>query len=111
MILLVLFWIKYAIALISLSENYSLSMEPIKTSSIFFVFIFAARGLDQVAEKVLSYLDANSLKNAEVVCKEWYRVISEGMLWRKLIQKKVRSDPLWLGLSERRGWYVYQKSL
>ena len=68
-------------------------------------FSYLARGLDQVAEKVLSYLDATSLRSAELVCKEWYRVISEGMLWKKLIQKKVRSDPLWQGLSDRRGWY------
>ena len=75
-----------------------------------FLKFLSARGLDQVAEKVLSYLDAAFLKNAELVCKEWYRVISEGMLWKKLIQKKVRSDPLWQGLSERRGWYVFYRT-
>eukprot|EP00795_Rhopilema_esculentum_P012127 gene12127-2731_t len=69
-----------------------------------FISALPERGLDQVAEKVLSYLDAVSLRNAELVCKEWYRVISEGMLWKKLIQRKVKTDPLWQGLSERRGW-------
>ena len=44
---------------------------------------------------------------AELVCKEWYRVINVGMLWRKLIERKVRTDSMWKGLSERRGWYVY----
>lgn len=49
-------------------------------------------------------MDADSLKAAELVCKEWLRVISEGMLWKKLIERKVRTDSLWRGLAERRGW-------
>uniref|UniRef100_A0A667FMY1 F-box and WD repeat domain containing 11 n=1 Tax=Lynx canadensis TaxID=61383 RepID=A0A667FMY1_LYNCA len=49
-------------------------------------------GLDHIAENILSYLD---------------RVISEGMLWKKLIERMVRTDPLWKGLSERRGWDQY----
>ena len=35
------------------------------------------------------YLDANSLSAAELVCTAWLRVISEGMLWKKLIEGKV----------------------
>lgn len=53
------------------------------------------------------YLDPNSLKAAELVCREWLRVISEGMLWRKIIERKVRTDLLWHGLSERRKWNQY----
>lgn len=64
----------------------------------------AARGLDHIAENILSYLDAKSLCAAELVCKEWYRVTSDGMLWKKLIERMVRTDSLWRGLSERRGW-------
>lgn len=71
----------------------------------FVLFFFTAKGLDHIAENILSFLDANSLCAAEIVCKEWYRVISDGMLWKKLIERKVRTDPLWRGLSERRGWY------
>jgi len=52
-------------------------------------------------------LDAESLKSAELVCKEWLRVISEGMLWKKLIERKVRTDSLWRGLAERRNWMQY----
>lgn len=63
-----------------------------------------AKGLDHIAENILSFLDAKSLCSAERVCKEWYRVISDGMLWKKLIERKVRTDALWKGLSERRGW-------
>ena len=59
-----------------------------------------------MAENILSYLDDRSLCAAELVCKEWKRVISDGMLWKKLIEKKVRTDPLWRGLADRRGWYV-----
>jgi hypothetical protein len=53
---------------------------------------------------ILSYLDAKSLCYAEHVCKEWLRVISEGMLWKKLIERIVLTDTLWKGLSEQRGW-------
>ncbi|PIK36842.1 F-box/WD repeat-containing protein 1A [Apostichopus japonicus] len=60
------------------------------------------KGLDHVAEKILSYLDAKSLCAAELVCKEWRRVISDGMLWKKLIEHKVRTDSLWGGLAERK---------
>lgn len=56
---------------------------------------------------ILSYLDAKSLCAAEHVCKEWLRVISEGMLWKKLIERKVTTDSLWKGLSEQRGWSKY----
>lgn len=59
-----------------------------------------------MAESILSYLDADSLIAAELVCKEWLRVISEGMLWKKLIECKVRTDSIWRGLAERRGWLV-----
>ena len=68
---------------------------------------FSAKGLDHIAENILSYLDAKSLCASEAVCKEWYRVISDGMLWKKLIERTVRTDPLWKGLSERRGWLVW----
>lgn len=68
---------------------------------------FAEKGLDHIAENILSYLDAESLKSAELVCKEWLRVIFEGMLWKKLIERKARTDTLWRGLAERRGWIQY----
>ncbi|XP_069678944.1 F-box/WD repeat-containing protein 1A isoform X4 [Periplaneta americana] len=72
-----------------------------------FISLLPKKGLDHVAESILSYLDADSLCAAELVCKEWYRVISEGMLWKKLIERKVRTDSLWRGLAERRGWIQY----
>ncbi|PSN46000.1 F-box/WD repeat-containing protein 1A [Blattella germanica] len=57
------------------------------------------KGLDHVAESILSYLDADSLCAAELVCKEWYRVISEGMLWKKLIERK---DTIFIQTKARR---------
>ncbi|CAG5130863.1 unnamed protein product [Candidula unifasciata] len=72
-----------------------------------FISALPAKGLDHIAENILAYVDAKSLCAAELVCKEWYRVISEGNLWKKLIERRVRTDSLWKGLSERRGWDQY----
>ncbi|KAJ8952902.1 hypothetical protein NQ318_006519 [Aromia moschata] len=38
-----------------------------------FISLLPKKGLDHVAEHILSYLDADSLRNAELVCKEWFR--------------------------------------
>lgn len=65
-------------------------------------FIHFSAGL---AEHVLSLLDAKSLCACACVSKSWRNAIAHGMLWRKLIERKVRNDSLWRGLSERRGWY------
>ncbi len=43
-------------------------------------------------------------RSAEQVCKSWLQAISDGMLWRRLIERRVREDGLWRGLAERRGW-------
>jgi len=72
-----------------------------------FISALPARGLDHVAEYILSFLDTKSLCAAERVCRTWNRVISDGMLWKKLIERMVRMDPMWQGLSERRGWGKY----
>ena len=72
-----------------------------------FISSLPAKGLLSIAEMILSYLDAKSLCAAELVCKEWLRVISEGMLWKKLIEREVNSDPMWKGLSQHRGWAKY----
>ena len=72
-----------------------------------FITLLPKKGLDHVAEKILCYLDANSLCAAELVCISWLRVISEGMLWKKLIERKVQTDLLWKGLAERRNWIQY----
>ena len=72
-----------------------------------FISLLPKKGLDHLAENILSYLDAKSLANAQCVSREWYRVIAAGMLWKKLIERQVRSDPQWRGLAERRGWIKY----
>ncbi|XP_063710586.1 beta-TrCP-like [Symsagittifera roscoffensis] len=69
-----------------------------------FISALPARGLHQIAENILAYLDSHSLAKAEVVCREWQRVIADGMLWRKLIERNVRMHPLWRGLANRRRW-------
>lgn len=72
-----------------------------------FISLLPKKGLDHVAENILSFLDAESLCAAGAVSKEWSRVISEGMLWKKLIERKVNTDSLWKGLADRRGWIQY----
>jgi len=72
-----------------------------------FISLLPKKGLDHVAENILSFLDARSLCAAELVSREWLRVISEGMLWKKLIERKVNTDSLWRGLADRRNWVQY----
>lgn len=72
-----------------------------------FISLLPKKGLDHVAENILSFLDARSLCYAGSVSREWSRVISEGMLWKKLIERKVNTDSLWKGLADRRGWVQY----
>lgn len=69
-----------------------------------FISALPARGLDHIAEKILSYLDFRSLSSAQLVCKEWYRVTADGGVWRKLIERMVRTNSLWYGLAQRKGW-------
>lgn len=69
-----------------------------------FITMLPQHGLTHVSERILSYLDAKSLYNASLVCKEWRRIVREGFLWKKLIERKVRSDRVWAGLVRRRGW-------
>lgn len=63
--------------------------------------------MDHIAEKILSYLDADSLAVTELVCKKWLCVISNSTLWKRLCKQKVYSDPLWLDLFKHRGWIQY----
>ncbi|KAK1343917.1 hypothetical protein QTO34_014473 [Cnephaeus nilssonii] len=46
------------------------------------------QSLDHKAGSILSYLDARSLSVAELICKERQQVISQGMLWKKLIERR-----------------------
>jgi len=63
------------------------------------------QGFYIVTHNILSYLDdARSLCRAEQVCNDWYQVIAKELLWKKLIQRTVKTDSVWRGLSERRGW-------
>lgn len=72
-----------------------------------FITLLPQKGLDHLAERILSYLDARTLSMSSGVCREWRRVIQDGFLWRKLIERKVRIDPLWAGLAKHRGWARY----
>ena len=43
-----------------------------------FIGQLSARRLEHLAEKILAYLDDRSLVSTELVCHEWYHVISQG---------------------------------
>ena len=45
-----------------------------------FIGRLASCGLEHLAEKILTYLDHQSLKSTELVCREWYHVIAQGLL-------------------------------
>ena len=63
------------------------------------------QGYHIVIYNTLSYLDnAKSLCCAEQVCSDWYQVICKLLLWKKLIERMVKTDSVWRRLSERRGW-------
>ncbi|XP_065882894.1 uncharacterized protein [Dysidea avara] len=68
---------------------------------------YTDRELHHIADYILSFLDAKSLCQAELVCVGWKSRIADGMLWKKLIEKKAKTNSLWKGLSVRRGWDKY----
>ncbi|CAF0894512.1 unnamed protein product [Adineta ricciae] len=72
-----------------------------------FIGQLSSRGLEHIAEKILGYLDHKSLVSSELVCQDWFHAVSAGMLWKKLIERKVLSDTLWNGLAKHRGWMKY----
>ncbi|CAF0770704.1 unnamed protein product [Didymodactylos carnosus] len=78
-----------------------------------FIGQLSTKGLEHIAEKILSYLDDKSLMATELVCQDWYHVVSQGMLWKKLVERKVINDTLWHRLSEKRGWnrYLFRQML
>jgi F-box and WD-40 domain protein 1/11 len=45
-----------------------------------FIGRLSSCNLEHLAEKILGYLDDQSLKSTELVCREWYHVISQGRL-------------------------------
>ncbi|CAB3403839.1 unnamed protein product [Caenorhabditis bovis] len=57
-----------------------------------------------LAEMILFNVDANSLKACEDVSVSWRYSLARGMHWKKLLEKNVRTDALWKGLSEKRHW-------
>jgi len=48
-------------------------------------------GYPHLTEKILNLLDARSLANAELVCRQWRSYIADGRCWKKyLLSKKVK---------------------
>ncbi|KAI6191952.1 hypothetical protein M3Y97_00283700 [Aphelenchoides bicaudatus] len=65
-------------------------------------FISLSPGI--IPDHILSLLDAETLVACAQVSKNWRRAIANGMMWKKLAERKVRNDPIWKGLSVRLGW-------
>ncbi|XP_046460933.1 F-box and WD repeat domain-containing 11-B-like isoform X2 [Daphnia pulex] len=56
------------------------------------------RHMNNVVEEIFQYLDAESLRNAELTCKAWKAAASEvnqEKLWQVLLQNKMLTSPLW----------------
>ncbi len=59
----------------------------------YFLLLIAARCLNNLLEVVFKYLDADSLRNAELTCKAWKAAASDSnpkKLWHVLLHKQVR---------------------
>lgn len=57
-----------------------------------------------LVELILFNVNSDSLKSCEEVSTNWRCALARGQHWKKLIEKNVRSDSLWFGLSEKRHW-------
>uniref|UniRef100_A0A1I7TTD7 F-box domain-containing protein n=1 Tax=Caenorhabditis tropicalis TaxID=1561998 RepID=A0A1I7TTD7_9PELO len=57
-----------------------------------------------LVELILFNVNSDSLKSCEAVSTSWRCALARGQHWKKLIEKNVRSDTLWAGLSEKRHW-------
>lgn len=69
-----------------------------------FISIFSETGLELITEHILLYLDAKSLRVAELVCTRWNQSIADCKLWKKMIGWKVTNDQLWNDLGKHREW-------
>ena len=66
-----------------------------------FISMLPLHGVTNIAEEILTYLDAGSLSAAEQVSPAWKQVIMKGFLWKRLIERKIKEDTMWCGLAER----------
>ena len=48
-----------------------------------FIQCLSSCGLEHLAEKILEYLDDQSLKSCELVSHDWFNIIAQGRLKRK----------------------------
>lgn len=60
-----------------------------------------------LAENILSLLSVRDLCRCESVSKFWRSVIARGMMWKKRIENKLCSDPVWRGVARRREWWFF----
>ena len=49
-----------------------------------FIGQLSGRGLEHIAERILGYLDDQSLVSTELVCRDWFHVVSQGRFPRSI---------------------------
>lgn len=48
-----------------------------------------------VVEQIFSYLDYDSIVNAEEVSQEWQMILSNERIWKALLERNIASDEFW----------------
>ncbi|CAH8559815.1 unnamed protein product [Heterobilharzia americana] len=72
-----------------------------------FIVALQNRGVPYLAEMILVQLDASSLLSVELASRGWQWSVAKYQLWRRLLARRVATDPVWHGLCERRGWIEF----
>ena len=58
-----------------------------------FIGQLSGRGLEHIAERILGYLDDQSLVSTELVCRDWFHVVSQGKAHDE--NSHVRAQVVW----------------
>lgn len=90
-------------SLAKLAANAKISMKLYKMNDVhaYKRYVIAELAPDHVLENIFSYLDLSDLRNCAVVCKTWYRILTDenNDVWRshcmqRLAEEVIKSDLL-----------------
>ena len=68
-------------------------------------------GEPDIPAKIFAELCPKDLCQVELVCKEWNYIVSNCMVWKKLLKKKYSNNQEWKVLLIQHGWSIDQKLL